>query len=379
MPGRNLSLIALLACVFTFGVAFAGILPWITLVLESRNVNPVMIGVVSGANAVGVLVMAPFAGRVVQRFGMASALLWGGLFSACTIGFLPVFDGVAAWIVLRFLSGLAGAVPWIVTETWINMIAGDKARGRVIALYAVALASGFAAGPIVLTATGIEGLLPVGTFLIISVSALAPVLLIRRSAPELGAQEDGGVWRALIAMPTVMIAVFVAGAVDASFFAFLPIWGTRTGLDQGQALTLLSIFVAGNIVLQFPIGWLADRIGPRRVMGLSGLICLIAPLPAFWASGSFAALALVLFVWGGAAWSLYSLALVEIGQGLTGTALAVANGAIVLVYTISNISGPPAAGAAMQVWDPHGFLFVSSAAATVLLTVLICRSGRRAS
>ncbi|MEM7427647.1 MAG: MFS transporter [Pseudomonadota bacterium] len=373
MPQRSLSLAALLACVFTFGVAFAGIIPWITLVLESRGVSPVTIGVVSGANALGVMIMAPFAGRIVRRFGMANALLAGGFVATCTIGLLPIFDSVPAWIALRLLSGLAGAVPWIATETWINMIAGDSVRARVIALYAVALALGFSVGPIVLTATGTEGLLPVVTFLLISLASMLPVLVVRRHAPELEAEEGSDVWKALIAMPTVMIAVFVAGSVDTAFFAFLPIWGTRIGLEQGPALMLLSMFVAGNIVLQFPIGWLADRIGARKIMALSGLICLLAPLPALAAAGSMVALGAVLFVWGGAAWSLYSLALVEIGHRLSGSALAAANGAIVLVYTISNITGPPAAGGSMQIWNPHGFLFVSSAAAAVLLVVLLLR------
>ncbi len=377
MAGRTLSLIALLTCVFIFGVAFAGVVPWITLVLEQRGLNPVLIGVVSAANAIGVLAMAPFAARIAQRFGMANALIAGGLVSGATIGFLPVFDSVPAWIALRFLSGLAGAVPWVATETWINMIAGSESRARIIAFYAAALAAGFATGPLVLTVTGTEGVLPIAVFLTISLSALLPILFVRRDAPELRADSGHGVWRAALAMPAVMAAAFVAGAVDASFFAFLPIWGTRSGFEEVQALSLLSIFVAGNIVLQFPVGWLADRTSPRRVMALSGVICLMAPVIAYGASVSYTALALVLFFWGGAAWSLYSLALTDIGHRLDGTALASANGAIVLIYTLSNISGPPAAGMAMQIWNPHGFLFISSLAATVLLLILAMRSRRR--
>lgn len=373
MGRRNLNLVALRACVFTFGVAYAGILPWITLKLEGQQVAPVLIGVVSAANAIGVMVMAPFAGRIVRRMGMAKGLLYWGLLSVLMLGLLPVFDSVPSWIILRFLGGLAGAVPWIVTETWINMLAGEKTRARVIALYAIALAAGFATGPVVLTLTGTEGLLPIATFLVISLAALVPILFIRRSAPEMGDDEGGNVWGALLAMPTVMTAVFVAGAVDASFFSFLPIWGTRAGFEAAHAVTLLSIFVAGNIVLQFPIGWLADKIGPRKTMGLSGLFCLAAPFLALPVAGSHAGLAAVLFLWGGAAWSLYALALVEIGHRLTGTALATANGAIVLVYTLSNIAAPPLSGGAMQIWDPHGFLFISSIVSAILLIILTLR------
>ena len=89
MSGRPVSLIALLACVFTFGVAYAGILPRITLKLEGREVAPILIGVVSAANAIGVMVMAPFAGRIVRRMGMADALIYWGLASVVMLGLLP--------------------------------------------------------------------------------------------------------------------------------------------------------------------------------------------------------------------------------------------------------------------------------------------------
>ena len=147
-------------------------------------------------------------------------------------------------------------------------------------------------------------------------------------------------------MPAVYAAAFLAGLVDTAFFTFLPIWGLRMNLDPAFALALLSVFVAGNIALQLPVGLLADRIGTRPVMALCGLISVISPIGAVYAAGIPILLCAILFVWGGAIWALYTLAMIDIGHRCRGTTLAAASGALVVVYTISNVSGcPPLTGA----------------------------------
>ena len=136
---------------------------------------------------------------------------------------------------MRFVSGLAGAIPWVLTETWINQVAGDRTRGRIVALYGALLAAGFAAGPVVLTLVGIEGLTPLAIFLVLSAVSLAPVVLVRRFASPLEAEGRHTAWALLLTLPTVFAAAILAGAVDTAFFTFLPIWGLRIGLDGSLA------------------------------------------------------------------------------------------------------------------------------------------------
>jgi MFS family permease len=171
-------------------------------------------------------------------------------------------------------------------------------------------------------------------------------------------------------MPAVFAAAFVGGMVDTAFLTFLPIWGLRTGLDHEFALALLSIFIIGNVVLPFPVGWLSDRIGIRPVMALCGAISVLGPLLAVYFAASPILLSIVLFIWGGAVFSLYSLAMTDIGHRCKGTSLAAASGALVVVYTISNISGPPLTGAAMQAWGVHSLMAVSAVVAAMFMVIL---------
>lgn len=369
---RRLVLIALFASVFAFGVSFGGLVPWIALVLEGRGTDETLIGVVSAANPVGVLLAAPLVPLIVRRFGAADAMLLSGIVSVAAIALLPVFDSIAAWLMLRLLSGLAGAVPWVVTETWINAVAGDRMRGRVIALYAAILAAGFVAGPVILTIVGLEGLTPVVSFMVLQAAALIPIFLVRAFSPDLGLAGTGGLAKLLLAMPVLLAAAFLAGAVDTAFFSFLPIWGTRSGLGETFAISLLSIFVAGNILMQVPLGWLADVLGYRRVMAGCGLACIVGPVLTLNSAGSPVLLAAVLFLWGGFAWGTYSVGLAALGRRFQGGALAAANAAFIMSYTVANITGPPVAGLAIELWNPDGLMvlmLVLAAAFTLLLAV----------
>ena len=65
-----------------------------------------------------------------------------------------------AWFGLRFMIGAAGSVLWVSGEAWINQVADDTTRGRVVALYSMAVAGGFALGPVVLSVTGSQGRFP---------------------------------------------------------------------------------------------------------------------------------------------------------------------------------------------------------------------------
>ena len=371
---RRLVLMALFASVFSFGISFGGLVPWIALVLEGRGTDETLIGVVSAANPVGVLLAAPLVPLIVRRFGAADAMLASGVVSVAAIALLPVFDTLGAWLALRLVSGIAGAVPWVVTETWINVVAGDRARGRVIALYAAVLAAGFAAGPVILTIVGIEGLKPVIGFMALQAAALLPIFMVRSLSPDLGLTGTGGIAKLLLAMPVLLAAAFLAGAVDTAFFSFLPIWGTRSGLEETFAISLLSIFVAGNIFMQVPLGWLADVAGYRRVLAICGLACIVGPVLVLNSAGSPILLAAVLFLWGGFAWGTYSVALAALGRRFQGGALAAANAAFVMSYTVANIIGPPVAGLAIELWNPDGLMVFMLALAAIFAILLGVRA-----
>ena len=49
---------------------------------------------------------------------------------------------------------MASEVLFVLSETWINNLSGDRTRARTIAIYTTSLSLGFAAGPLILSIVG---------------------------------------------------------------------------------------------------------------------------------------------------------------------------------------------------------------------------------
>jgi MFS family permease len=371
---RLMALTGLYASIFAFGISFGGLLPWMAGEMDGRGISGLWIGVVSAAQPVGILIMAPFTQRIVRRFGSGNAMIWCSVIALATVLPLGIWDSLGAWLVLRFVSGLAGSVPWVVTETWINAASSDRNRGRAVALYAAVMAAGFATGPETLKWAATLDTSPLPWFIGLQFLSLLIIIPLRRLAPALEDNDGAHVFGVIRNLPGLMSAAVISGALDASFFSFLAIWGERVGLSGDFALTLLSVFIAGNVLLQFPIGWLADRHGPYPIMLLCGAYCILSPA-MFW--GGLAAnpvlLGTVAFIWGGCVWGAYAVALVAMGRRFTGGTLAVVNAAFVMAYTFANIVAPPVAGSAMDAMDPHGLMLVAIIVASSFTLIVTLR------
>ena len=121
----------------------------------------------------------------MSRIGPAILMLGAILVSIIAFMLLAVFESISAWFVLRFTIGAAAGVLWVCGEAWINQVADDATRGRVVAAYSMAVSGGFALGPVVLSATGTKGLTPfVISGCVMLLSAL-PLLRVLRDAPRL--------------------------------------------------------------------------------------------------------------------------------------------------------------------------------------------------
>jgi len=371
-----LPLVALFTSVFSFCISFGGLTRLIALTLEGQGVDGAIIGLVVAAQPIGTIATASLVPRLLRRFGTADTILVCGLVSILSIALLPMFPSVPAWFALRLVAGFAAAGPWIVTETWINVAAAGGGRGRLVALYGSVMAMGFVVGPLLLTALGSAGPLPFLAFALISGAALLPILLVRGRAPRLEVAHRTRYADILFAAPAIFAAAILAGVVDIAFFSFLPIWGIRNGLEESFTVTLLTVFVAGNIVLQYPLGWLADALGYRVAMALCAVVCLAAPALATQCLGAPLLLAATLFVWGGAAWGIYSIALAALGLRFRGALLAAANAVFVIAYEVANIAGPPAAGVAVDLWPQHGLMVLMAAFGALFLLLVASRLGR---
>src|SRR5208282_5861226 len=127
--------------------------------------------------------------------------------------------------------------------------------------------------PILLQFTGTQGARPFVIGAISLVLTLLPLgALGRVESAAQSAVRLAGLMDAVRAAPVVMLAAAVAGLVESADLALLPLYGLHAGIGERAALLLVTVFMAGNVTLQMPIGLLADRFGLRLLLGICALL-----------------------------------------------------------------------------------------------------------
>lgn len=367
---RALSLAAVIAANAGLGLAYGIGYPLTSLTFERWDAAAWLTGLAGAAPALAVLVTLPCVPAIARRLGTVPAMVVGCLLAAIGFALMPLLDSPAAWIALRMLQGLGITLPWLVGETWLNTVADDRSRGRIMSLFVVSLFTGFAAGPLAVDRLGAEGWAP----FLVGIAALTltavPLILARRLAPPVEGHGGPGLIAATGLAPLAMAGALAAGLLEMGNLALLPVYALHAGLDEAGGLRLLTALIVGGLVLQFAVGWLSDRLPRRALLVVLGLLCaaLSAVLaPAIPAGAGLA----VAFLLGGAVLGVYSLSLTILGERVRGPDLAVANAAFLVCYQLGAIAGPAAGGIAMAAWEPDGFLALIAAGGLGLVVVAL--------
>ena len=150
----------MIACLSAFDVTLGLSYPLLSLILEARGVPAAWIGANAAMTPLGLMLAAPAVLPMARRTGSWQlALLCIGV-TAGTLVLLRLSDELRLWFLLRFVLGAAIGILSALSEAWINALATEATRGRIIGLYASVLSLGFAAGPFLLTLTGSAGWAP---------------------------------------------------------------------------------------------------------------------------------------------------------------------------------------------------------------------------
>ena len=366
---RRLSLLTINLCVFGTGVAWGALTPLMALRLDRWGVDAGVIGLNAAMSPLAILVVGPFLPRLIARLGSRRSLYCGFAAVAITVLLLPLLPNLAAWFVLRFVAGAAASIEWVVSETWLNMMARDRDRGRIMGVYATILAVGFSIGPLLIGLVGIDGWAPFLLVVLAILVSASPLPFAGGFAPAIPPHQPLPLARVIAAQPLVMACGLLGAVAELALFALLPIYSLRHGLSQHEILATISVFAGGNVVLQIPIGWIADQISRRATL----LACILATL----AGGALLPVAVgagywlypVVFFLGGTTFASYTLGLGLLGDNYPAAQLTAANVAFVMVYQVGSICGPAFAGTAMDRVGPEGLAGVVVAAALALLAV----------
>jgi len=351
---RRRSLIAVIASMTVTSLIYGLSYPLLALILEQQGVDETLIGLNTGVQGLAVFAVAPFAPRLIRQLAPPRLMLVSVALSLILFLLLPVFQNVYVWFPIRFLLGCSNAFLWITGEAWVNELATEKSRGRIVGLYGSALAAGFALGPVLLAETGTAGWTPfLASAALIALSA-GPLCLARSVRPKASDQSSARLLAFLLLAPAAMLANFMCAAVDSALITFLPIYGIGMGLEESIALYMITVMGLGGILFQVPIGWTADHMDRRLLLTLTVVVLIVtsALIPFHIASPPW--ILPIMFIMGGALGGLYTIGLILAGEQFSGTELVAAITVFSSMWGVGSIVGSPIVGGAMQALPEYG-------------------------
>jgi len=376
MNFKNLPLLNAIIAVFTVGLCWGIIIPVTSVILEGMAIATPVIGLMASAIFIGMAIGAPGVGKLIERFGIKPVLLSGLAVSGVLMVMLALFTAVPIWIALRFALGITFGAVIISSEVLINRVSSDDNRGRNLGLYAFAFSFSLMITPVALWlvtfGTGVPFIFGGLACLAAAFSMRTSIRVDRRDTSA----APSRVQRLFRRISLPLMTNFIAGFMEGSLIALIPLYTLREGFNPSQTGILLSAFMIGHGGSPPFIGMLADRIGLRRVLALVYLLG-IAVFVIIVAGTFRMGLAVPLMLAGMSVGALYPLAVGIIGERLPSHDLPRGNAMITAAYGMGSIVGPLLPSIIMHVTAPRSLFIISAFLYLVVLIAMRLQSNRK--
>lgn len=362
-----LSFAALFLSIIFLQLGTGGVAPLDALSGVALGFSKAEIGLLGSAHFLGFFIGCWWAPRLIGAVGHSRA--FAAFTASGTIGIIAHMMMVdpLAWAVLRILSGLCVAGCYTVIEAWLQDRATNEVRGRAMGLYRIVDTLGSLGAQLVIGVLSPAAYFSYNLLAILCCAALLPVTVSRAEQPAMPPAPRLRPALAWARSPLASVGVVVSGITTAAFRMVGPVYGIEVGLSPDRIALFLAAFVVGGALVQFPVGWLADRFDRRHVLvaisvgatvacGLTVAAQDLGPAAVFAAAAFF----------GAATLPVYSVATAHAHDFAASAERVELSAALMFLYAIGAIASPLLASAMIDAYGP-GAMFALIAAAHVAL------------
>lgn len=313
------------------------------------------LAVVTSGYFMGFLSGARFTPLLIRRVGHVRVFAALGSFMSAGLISFPLLTDPWAWTLLRLLVGFCMSGIYVVAESWLNDASTNDTRGKVLSAYMIAQTLGIIGAQGLLSlGDAATSVLFIGASILVSIS-FAPILLSVSPVPAVNVAPPMPLKKLLAGSPLGTVGIFLLGSIYATQAGMGAVFGSQIGLTAAQIALFVAMLFAGALVMQYPIGWLSDRMDRRRLIfgasGVGAVSCVLA-----WLIGhDLWALMAAAFFAGGVTTPLYALFLAYTNDALSPEDMPAASGGLVFTFGLGAIVGPLATGWAMEGYGPFAF------------------------
>ncbi len=348
---------------------------YIGLRLSADSVSEIWIGSLFSAYYLGLVLGGRVAHLLIIRVGHIRAYVAAASLSAIMVLAQTLTDEIRIWLMFRLVAGVCLVTQYIVIESWLNEQTDNTKRGRVFAVYLVMSGLGTALGQLAITLYPTLDVRPLTFVAMCQAAAMIPIALTMRTHPATQLPAPLDLRFFFSQAPMVMVTMFLAGNISATFYGLAPVFATKLGMSTGQVAIFVSTAVIAGLLAQWPMGWLSDHMNRVRLIKTNALILMtLAILMTGWLNLPWWLMISISAASGVLQFTFYALASSVAYDSVSADRRMGMSAVLLMVYGVGASLGPMIAGTLMKMGGPSMFYVFTTICALVLFLVM---GGRR--
>ncbi len=353
----------------------------INILLPSRlsleNVSADNIGLIMSMFSVGLLIGGVYTRRLIIHVGHIRVYAASAAMAAISILTCYLWLNEWLWAVMRVLLGFCIASTNIVADGWLSERATRDTRARILATNQIVLLSAMFLGSFMINLADISHATLYIMAGVLLCGGVVPIAMSSASAPDIDDAPPMPLLKLIKTSPVGVMAVLMCGLILGSLLSMLAVYAEAKGITGFNVSLLVGAAIMGGVVLQYPIGYLADRYERRKVMlniVLASMVCNVL-IPYIIDLDLFIPALVLVSISSGMIASLYPLGIAETFDRLQQNEMGGAIGAMIITYASGGIIGPYAVGLVMEHIGVNSF-FIFMAAMQLLFALFIVYRSR---
>jgi MFS family permease len=324
---------------------------------ELEHFSTTTSGIISASYYAGFLVGSKLAYAALGRVGHIRVYVALAALTAAAILVQGLAPNPITWTSMRFVTGLCIAGQYVVAESWLNDLATNENRGRLLAVYSIVVSAAFGLGQVLLGFGNPTTITLFAVATILMTLAVVPVALSESSTPKFQAPGSISLKELATIVPSGFFATMIIGVTHGGMFGMAAVYATRIGLTSTKLTIFLTAPLVGGVLGQIPISSASDDVDRRAVTFVvaigAGIVALILALT----SGVGWTASALMVALGGLSYPLYALAAAYTNDWSPPDKLMAVASQLVMIYGAGALLGPLIVSTTMRVIGNQGYFW----------------------
>lgn len=245
----------------------------VSLTALQLGAGPLTIGLIAGSFSLFPMLLAVFAGRLIDRYGARWPMTFGVIGGGLGVLVPYTVPGIGALFAAGLLTGLSVIFINLATQNLVGLFSTPDNRTRYFSNYTLTMSTGQLLGPLV-AGFSVEHIGHTDAFLaLVAVSVAQMTLLAVRGGRLPGGtrkpgKSSGGI-RAMLADPQVRRMLITGSLLNVGinlFQVYMPVYGHAIGLSASTIGMILAMNSTAAFASRFALPRLIRRFGEQRML-----------------------------------------------------------------------------------------------------------------